>query len=803
MTSGTGWQTGRCVGETGSIPRLGFRSLCLQDSPLGVRSTDFNSVFPSGGTVAASFDRNLWFHRGHAMGVEFREKGVDFQLGPVVGPLGKSPEGGRNWEGFSSDPYLTGIASSQTIYGIQSAGVVATVKHFILNEQEHFRQVGESNQYGYNISEALSSNIDDATLHELYLWPFADSIRAGVGSIMCSYNQLNNSYACQNSYLMNYILKNELSFQGFVMSDWQAQHAGVSAALAGLDMAMPGDVLFDTGTAYYATNLTIAILNGTLPMWRLNDMATRIMAAYYYVNRDEHQKPISFSSWTTDTYGYEHYISKQGFGLINKHKDVRGSHGRKIREMAARSTVLLKNEAKSLPLSTEEKLTAVFGSDSGDNPLGPNGCDNRGCDNGTLGAAWGSGTANYPYLITPLNAIQNYVTQNGGGLVQGITDDYAYEQIKSLARQASCAIVFVNADAGEGFLDIDGNKGDRNNLTLWHDGETLIDSVSSENNNTIVVIHSPGPVMVNSFYKKKNVTAILWAGLPGQESGNSIVDILYGRINPGAKLPFTIGLRRKDYGTDVLYEPNNGLNAPQDVYEEGTFIDYRGFDKYNVTPAYEFGYGLSYTNFTYSDLEISVHELDPYRSWKGHSQAAPIQGRPPGPIEEYLFPQNFSRVQLMMYPWLNSTDLRNASGDPDYGIEPAQWLPHKARDGSMFQHHPAGGEPGGNPQLWDVAYTVRAKITNVGELDGDEVPQLYVSHGGPNDAPRVLRGFDRLTIKQGQSAQFIANLTRRDLSNWHTPTQNWIISRYPKKIFIGSSSRNIQLEQELDTRKFI
>ena len=141
------------------------------------------------------------------MGSEFRGKGVSVALGPAMGPLGRQPAAGRNWEGFGSDPYLQGIAAAETIKGIQSAGVIATAKHFIANEQEHFRQ-------GVN---ALSSNVDDRTLHEMYLWPFQDSVKAGVGAVMCSYNKVNNSAACQNSWLQNGILKDELGFQGFIM----------------------------------------------------------------------------------------------------------------------------------------------------------------------------------------------------------------------------------------------------------------------------------------------------------------------------------------------------------------------------------------------------------------------------------------------------------------------------------------------------------------------------------------------------------------------------------------------------------
>lgn len=215
----------------------------MQDSPLGVRDSkllsitgeelcahaktaDYNSAFPAGGTVAASWDRNVWYQRGYAMGSEHRGKGVDMQLGPVVGPLGRSPEGGRNWEGFSPDPVLSGIAVYETVQGIQEAGVIACTKHYILNEQEHFRQAGAGSNFGINTAESISSNVDDITMHELYLWPFADAVRAGTGAIMCSYNQINNSYGCANSYTLNYLLKGELGFQGAVVSDWGAQHSG-------------------------------------------------------------------------------------------------------------------------------------------------------------------------------------------------------------------------------------------------------------------------------------------------------------------------------------------------------------------------------------------------------------------------------------------------------------------------------------------------------------------------------------------------------------------------------------------------
>jgi beta-glucosidase len=302
--------------------------MCLQDSPLGIRFADLVSAFSSGVNVAATWDRGLAYAQGAAMGYEHRNKGVDFQLGPVAGPLGRTPEGGRNWEGYSPDPVLTGQMFARTIEGIQSQNVMTNMKHYILNEQEHFRQMPEANGFGYNISEPASSNIDDVTMHELYLWPFAEGIRAGAASVMCSYQQINGSQSCQNSYTLNYLLKGELGFQGPVISDWLATHSGVSSVLAGLDMTMPGDSdAYNNGYTYFGSNLTIAVLNGTVPAWRLDDMAMRIMAGYYKVDVEaEGRKDTNFHSWTKDSWDYEHWYVGKGWTEVNEHIDVRADH---------------------------------------------------------------------------------------------------------------------------------------------------------------------------------------------------------------------------------------------------------------------------------------------------------------------------------------------------------------------------------------------------------------------------------------------------------------------------------------------
>ncbi|KAH8668571.1 glycosyl hydrolase family 3 N terminal domain-containing protein [Xylariales sp. PMI_506] len=794
LTTGVGWEGEQCVGQVGSIPRLGLRSLCMQDGPIGVRFGDYVSAYSSGQTVAATFDRSLLYQRGNAIGAEHKGKGVNAALGPVAGPLGRAPEGGRNWEGFSPDPYLTGVAIAETIKGIQDAGVIAVAKHFIANEQEHFRQVGESQGYGFNITEALSSNIDDKTLHELYVWPFADAVRAGVGAV-------NNSYGCQNSKMLNGILKGELGFQGFVMSDWQAQHAGVATAVAGLDMTMPGDTEFNTGLSFWGANLTLAVINGTVPEYRIDDMAMRIMAAFFKSGQTLDLPPINFDSWTLDTFGPVHFAVDQGQQQINWHVDVRADHGKLIREIGAKATVLLKNDG-ALPLN-KPKFLAVIGQDAGPSPYGPNGCPNRNCYAGTLAMGWGSGTTEFPYLISPLDAL-NLQAVDDGTRIESVLNNSATDVISALVSQADAtSIVFVSADSGEGFINIDGNLGDRTNLTLWADGDALVKNVSALCNNTIVVIHSVGPVLVTDWYDSPNITAILWAGLPGQESGRSLVDVLYGTVNPAGRTPFTWGAQRDDYGTDVLYEPNNGNGAPQDDFTEGVFIDYRNFDAKNITPIFEFGYGLSYTTFEYSDLVVQKSYASSYNPTTGESAEAPTFGNFSTDLDDYVFPNSSIRfVWQYIYPYLNtSSSAAAASGDPDYGQTASQFLPPNAIDSSPQPYNPAGpgasDAPGGNPQLWDVLYTITAQITNTGSLVGDEVPQVYVSLGGPDDPPVVLRGFDRITIDPGATVQFTATLVRRDLSNWDTASQNWVISEYPKTVYVGPSSRKLPLSAAL------
>jgi hypothetical protein len=181
-------------------------------------------------------------------------------------------------------------------------------------------------------------------------------------------------------------------------------------------------------------------------------------------------------------------------------------------------------------------------------------------------------------------------------------------------------------------------------LTFWQGADEAIERVAGNCSNTILVVHSTGPVLLEMYKKHPNITAILWAGVPGQESGNAIADVLYGRVNPSAKLPFTVGKKREDYGVDILYTPN--APVPQINFKEGLFIDYRAFDRYNETPTYEFGFGLSYTTFSYSSLHVTKLNATAYEPFSGTTKPAPTIGNFSTNAEDYLFPANFTRVTV-------------------------------------------------------------------------------------------------------------------------------------------------------------
>ncbi|KAJ5822619.1 Glycoside hydrolase superfamily [Penicillium robsamsonii] len=817
VTTGTGWQMGLCVGNTGPAELVKFPSLCLQDGPLGLRFAQNITAFPAGITTGATWNRELMKMRGLALGNEARLKGVNIILGPSMGPLGMMPVGGRNWEAFGSDPVLQGVAAAETIRGIQQNGVMATAKHFVGNEQEHFRQAIE-----WGTPTALSSNIDDRALHEVFAWPFAESVRADVASIMCSYQMVNNSYACENSKLINGILKDELGFQGFVQSDWLAQRSGVHSAIAGLDMSMPGDGLsWANGIPVWGSELTRAALNTSVPMERLNDMVTRIVAAWYHFGQDLWELPApegdggpNFSSWTKERVGNLHEGSPDNHttGVVNKFVDAQGTgdhaHSIVARQIAAEGTVLLKNINNTLPLSRENSTrngkhrVGVYGEDAGSGK-GPNSCADRGCNQGTLASGWGSGAVDFPYLVSPWEALQHAWSKDSVDVKAYLTNDVAPQD---LAEQDLC-LVFVNADGGEGFIRSDGIDADRNDLFLQKNGTQLVEGVAKHcgggQGKTIVIVHSIGPVVMESWIDLPGVHGVLYANLPGQESGNALVDVLFGDVDASGRLPYTIGRRLEDYGpgAQVLYE-NPDSSVPQVNFDEGLYIDYRYFDKFNITPRFEFGFGLSYTTFDYTAL--SIQKLQKKSQWPSKRPANEVE--PPAYDKKQdnptsnLFPPGFRALRKYIYPYLTTLE----------GTEPG---PYPYPEGYNKSQNPsaAGGGPGGNPSLYEPMLEVTIEVTNTGTRTGQDVIQVYVSF--PDDVAehrglgwsresiefpkRVLRNFSKVLLQPGETRNVKMTLTRKDLSYWSVRAQNWVLPIEGKfRIWAGRSSRNLPLVVE-------
>ncbi|KAJ8106190.1 hypothetical protein ONZ43_g7148 [Nemania bipapillata] len=783
ITTGTGWMMGPAVGNTGPALEVGFPALFLQDGPLGIRFTDNATAFPAGITVGATWNKELMYQWGNAHAVEARKKGINAILGPCVGPLGRMPAGGRNWEGFGADPYLQGIAGAKAVKGIQDEGVMATIKHLVANEQEHFRQ-----SFEWGLANAISSNVDDRTMHELYLWPFGDAVKAGVASIMCSYNQINNSYACGNSKLLNGLLRDEMGFQGFVMSDWLAQRGGVSSALAGLDMTMPGDGLFwANGKSLWGPELTRSVLNGSVPLDRLNDMVTRIVAAWYQMGQDDETKfspkGPNFSSWTDAEKGVSSPGSptEQEEHTVNEFVNVMGNHSALARQIAAEGTVLLKNEGL-LPITRDGRTPsgkvkkegeplriAIFGEDAGPGK-GANFCKDRACNQGTLASGWGSGSVEFPYLVSPDEALSKAWDSKRVKVTAQLTNSPSLRTRSDILEEADICIVFANSDSGEGFVAWD------NVAQNCHSGDGAV----------LVVIHTVGPVIMERWIDLPNVKAVLLANLPGQESGNALADVILGDVNPSGKLPWTIGRALDDYGEGgkVMYKPNGLL--PQQDFKEGLYIDYRFFDKYDIEPRFEFGFGLSYTNFEFANCVVKTvrpKTAMPAPRPKDFAPPPEYDTTIPDP-QEALFPSAIRRLEKYVYPYLDSVD--DIVSDP-----------YPYPDGYDVQQplSGAGGDEGGNPDLWETYVEVSVDITNTGSTQGQAVPQLYLSY--PNSATvdfpiKVLRGFDKLLLEKGETRTVTFNLTRRDLSYWDVTAQNWVmVVEGEYKFMVGRSSRDL------------
>ncbi|GAA5964449.1 hypothetical protein JCM3765_006282 [Sporobolomyces pararoseus] len=708
---------GGCSGSTHPIERFSIPSICFGDGPTGVNSR-FSSQYPAEVSTAATWDRDLTHLRASSMGKEFASVGVHTPLSIVVGPLGRSVYGGRNWEGFSPDPYLSGELVRETVNGMQSQGVTGLVKHYFGNEQEVAR-IGSAigGYFPSNETQTLNTIIDDATVHEAYVYPFGEAVRSGAGAIMSSYNKLNGTLASEDPHSLKKILKEELGFEGFVLSDWGAAHNGTAAALAGLDFVEGGSVTSNL----WGDALRPLIANGTLPKDILDDKIRRILTPYFALEQ----------SRLPETDYSRSVVSK--------------AHNQVIRNISSSSITLLKNENSSLPFKNPRSVILV-GSAATEGAYGiisnqapsifyytPNATYE-----GTITDGFGSGGSPAPYVVTPLCAIQaraqqadppmfvdgyyrdNATEGNGSLPIPGFAVNYldgrlAYPEDKEV-------VVFVSAVAWEGY--------DRETLDLINGGNELIEYVAKRYNDTKIVISSPGPVNM-PWISHPNITAVVLAHLPGQESGNAIADVLFGEVNPSGKLPYTIAKNVSDYDLAAYYDgPVKAF--PSTNFTEGTFLDYKYFDKKNETPLFEFGYGLSYTTFNMSGLAIE--------STSKAGRAAVSE------TNEKFF-----------------KDGKNETCDGLYDVS--------------------------HTVTAVVKNTGKVAGAEVAQL------YLTFPDSTPNKMPvRNLRGFEKPFLQPGESKTVTFELRNKDLSVWDVKKQGWMRPQGDFKISVGSSSRKLPLK---------
>ncbi|CAF1384340.1 unnamed protein product [Rotaria sp. Silwood1] len=684
MTSGI---HGPCIGNVLPVSRLNFKGLCFQDSPSGVGNRALHStVFPAGIHIAATWDPDLFYRRGAAIGKEFRGKGVHFALGPMMN-IDRNARHGRNWEGFGSDPYLAGENSFYYVQGIQDQGVVATAKHYICNEQETNRLICPSDiltQSEFCNCRAYSANVDDKTMHEIYLWPFASSVAAGVGSVMCSYNQLNGTPACQNDKILKRLLKEELQFLGNVMSDWGATKTGVQSALAGLDVDMPGD------DGLMGFNLVQSVKNRMITEERIDDMIIRVLTPYYLLGQD------------------------QEYPSLNLDRNVVEDHYKINREIATAGIILLKNTNNILPFDvTKDKYYFIYGSAAGQ-PDKDFDSGHSSKHSGALYQGGGSGFVQPTYAIDPLTSLlikgRDFHFQ-----IRYITNQNDYVAINKSFNHRDFAtgkcLVFISAWSSEEL--------DRNDLHALNNGDKLVQTVASRCANTIVIVNSVSQLNLESWIDLPNVVGVIWSGMPGSEYGPAIVDVLFGNYNPGGKLVFTLAKNDFDYGTDI--SPTYHSN-----YSEGVFLDYRHFDKYNILPRYYFGYGLSYTTFSFSKLHI-------VKTVKGKHKAS-LHYR-----QHRIRPYTNIATSKLYEPVYEITFTVTNSGEV-YGSEV--------------------------PQLY------------LGFPDEAEEPA------------KVLRGFERVYLAAGQSKQVSLILTKKDISYWNVINQKWTVAPGTYTVSISTSANN-------------
>ncbi|WP_245308153.1 beta-glucosidase [Halalkalibacter urbisdiaboli] len=568
------------VGVTHPIPRLGIPKLLFADGPAGLRispiregdtHTYYATAFPIETALASTWDQKMVEVVGAAIGNETKEYGLDILLAPALN-LHRNPLGGRNFEYFSEDPLLTGKMGASYVQGVQANNVGATLKHFVANNQETNRGT-------------IDTIVSQRALRELYLKGFEIAVKeAYPWSVMSAYNQVNGFPSSQNKELLTSVLRGDWNFEGFVMTDWFAGDDPVAQMIAGNDLIMPGE-------RKHITQIIHAVNNGILDEAILDRNIRHILNSVI--------KAPSFK-------GYRH--------SNNPHLKA---HAQIARQSAAEGMVLLKNKGGALPLSKHAKI-GLFGNTQIE----------------TFKGGTGSGNVHSAYVVSIAEGLED----RGFRLNRGLLDSYKTyisslrqqeeykvkpdplgidfgfvipsipekplkgSEITLVEKETDLGVIVIGRISGE-FEDRKNEKGD---FLLTDHEQKMIEGVAEQyhaaGKKVVVVLNIGGPIEVASWRDK--VDAIVLAWQPGQEAGHAVADVLSGYVNPSGKLSTTFPMKYNDVPSANNF-PGTPLENPTVVhYEEDIYVGYRYYTTFQVEPAYEFGYGLSYTAFDYQNLKV-------------------------------------------------------------------------------------------------------------------------------------------------------------------------------------------------------
>ena len=559
------------AGYVVGIQRLGIPGIQMSDAAYGVRSSGengrYSTALPSDVAGAASWDLDAAYEYGALIGRELRAQGFNMSLGGGTN-LTREPRNGRTFEYLGEDPILAGKMVGSVMKGLQAQHVLGDIKHYALNDQESGRN-------------AVNITIDKRAARESDLLAFEIGLQeTEIAGVMCSYNRVNGDYACENKYLLTDLLKKDWNFKGFVLSDWGGTHSSEKASAAGLDHEEPGEI-------FYGDELKKAVESGKVPVAEIDDHVHRILRAMFAtgVIDDPPQKSV------VDVMG--------GFEVAQK--------------IAEQSTVLLKNEHSQLPLDASKiHSIAVIGPHADVGMISGGGSAQVDPPGGNAIMPPGKGQTRWLEKIWfPTSPLKSIRAKAPGANVQ-FNSGADPAAAAALAKSADVAVVFAYQWESEG-MDLD-------SLSLPENQDELIAKVAAANPHTVVVLES-GTAVTMPWVDQ--VSAILEAWYAGSRGSDAVANILFGDVNPSAKLPMTFPKSIADLPHTTVVQPPKesvpnymqrdvwkqiatGLAPFPVTYNEGVKVGYKWYDAENKPVLFPFGYGLSYTTYTYSNLKVTA-----------------------------------------------------------------------------------------------------------------------------------------------------------------------------------------------------